>query len=92
MKATNKMNNSVYITDNYTYVTHHLGNEKCKPLTMNIRCSPLYFLCPSGECVPMNSLCDGFPDCEDKTDEVLFCHLTIEGKRQKLAFHYLHRV
>ena len=39
--------------------------------TRHGECSPLYFACPTGGCVPINSLCDGIQNCNDASDELL---------------------
>ena len=38
---------------------------------VHLLCSSLYFACPSGGCVPLNSLCDGHSNCLDGADEAL---------------------
>ncbi|ELU14161.1 hypothetical protein CAPTEDRAFT_69499, partial [Capitella teleta] len=32
-------------------------------------CIETHFQCPTGECIPMEKLCNGFPDCINGTDE-----------------------
>jgi hypothetical protein len=34
-------------------------------------CTPLYFKCPMGGCIPLNALCDGFVNCKGGYDEWL---------------------
>lgn len=34
-------------------------------------CSIDQFQCNSGECIPIESACNGSPDCSDKTDEIV---------------------
>ncbi|KAG5681486.1 hypothetical protein PVAND_010916 [Polypedilum vanderplanki] len=33
------------------------------------KCTERQFQCNNGECIPMKYLCDGEPDCQDKSDE-----------------------
>lgn len=37
--------------------------------TDNRTCADTYFLCDTNKCVPCEFVSDGFPDCEDETDE-----------------------
>ncbi|KAM4708386.1 integral membrane protein DGCR2/IDD [Discoglossus pictus] len=41
-------------------------------LQPELRCSPAQFACHSGtiQCIPLNWQCDGWPTCEDESDEV----------------------
>ena len=35
----------------------------------NCSCSHLYFQCDTGGCIPSSTICDGFRDCNDASDE-----------------------
>ncbi|XP_040204558.1 integral membrane protein DGCR2/IDD isoform X1 [Rana temporaria] len=41
-------------------------------LQSELRCTPVQFACHSGaiQCIPLNWQCDGWPTCEDESDEV----------------------
>ncbi|KAM6112110.1 integral membrane protein DGCR2/IDD isoform 2-T2 [Pterocles gutturalis] len=43
-----------------------------EPLRPELRCTPGQFACRSGtiQCIPSNWQCDGWPTCEDESDEV----------------------
>ena len=38
----------------------------------NCTCSPLYYQCESGGCVPSSMVCDSYSDCSDGSDEAAF--------------------
>uniref|UniRef100_A0A2C9JX34 Peptidase S1 domain-containing protein n=1 Tax=Biomphalaria glabrata TaxID=6526 RepID=A0A2C9JX34_BIOGL len=44
-------------------------------------CKSGEYQCANYQCVDHSKLCDGYPDCEDGTDESLFCNCTTEQFR-----------
>lgn len=45
------------------------GEDELPSLCDNRTCADTYFLCDTNKCVPCEFVRDGFPDCEDETDE-----------------------
>ncbi|TRZ10335.1 hypothetical protein HGM15179_016780 [Zosterops borbonicus] len=43
-----------------------------EPLRSELRCPPGQFACQSGiiQCIPSDWQCDGWPTCEDESDEI----------------------
>ena len=48
-------------------------------------CVGLYYMCPSGECIPIDRRCDHRYDCQDGSDEV--CCPTITNQLYQLLDH-----
>jgi hypothetical protein len=52
-------------------------------------CNGLYFTCPTGGCVPLNTLCDGYINCNDNADEIL-CR--VRNKEQNKSISQIQNV
>ena len=66
-------NDGSIMTSTYSHLMfdhEQLCGSECD-MTVQDHCSYLYFACPTGGCVPLNSLCDGYANCQDAADESL---------------------
>lgn len=53
-------------------INNTLNKAQLSSSSLELRCTPGQFACRSGtiQCIPSNWQCDGWPTCEDESDEV----------------------